>query len=733
MSFVYAIVQANVINLTYYDIDKIELNHMHPKSEKHKSGVYTILFLQLAACLAILFDIPIVRQVIGFIYFTVIPGFVIIKILRLELSKLEAVLFSVGLSVAFLMFMGLLINELGFLLGLTRPLSLIPLMVGLNIPIFICETLVYLRKVSLNIQCDKLDKRLLSILPLSIIPIMCIIGAVKVGVNGDSSILLCTIIAIALLFIIGVVMQKRLPPTFYSISVFMIAIALLYHSSLISNYIIMFGSDICGEYFTFKITQNDARWISENPYLGGSWKSFGRLNSMLSITVLPTIYSSLLNIDPVWLFKILVPLIFALVPLGLYQIWRTHFGNRGAFISAFLFMALSTFYTEILGLNRQMIGELFFVLLLLVIANRKIGKVNKILCFVIFSFALVTSHYALAVIFLFLISFAFIFLLVLKRPSRNITSTMVALFFVIMFLWYIYTSKSTIFNAFLEIGDNIYQQLGDFFNSQTRGETVLKGLGLESPPTIWNMISRMFAYLTEALITIGFIGLILKRKKIQFESESFILTSLSMAFLAALILVPGLANTLNMTRFYHILLFFLAPLCLLGAETIINFTLKTNVRVWSSVLMILVLVPYFLFQTNFVYEVVKTDSWSISLSKYRMDPIRLRGMFGYFDGYRVSGTRWISHNVAVEYAHIYSDFYSKEELRAYGLVYLGFIEIISNVTKVASNGTVYLSSLNVIDEKVVSSLIWNSSELHFLNDMNKVYSNGGSEVCKSVP
>jgi uncharacterized membrane protein len=247
------------------------------------------------------------------------------------------------------------------------------------------------------------------------------------------------------------------------------------------------------------------------------------------------------------------------------------------------------------------------------------------------------------------------------------------------------------------------------------------------------MISRMFAYLTEAFIAIGFVGLIAKRTKIHLDSENFILTSLSMVFLAVLILIPGLANTLNMTRFYHILLFFLAPLCLFGVETFTNFIRKSNTNIMSSVLIILVLVPYFLFQTNFVYEVVKADSWSVPLSRYRMDPIKLKGMFGYFDSYRVFGAQWMHNNIAAEKTQIYSDFYGKEELRCYGLVYLGYIDLISNVTKVTNNGIIYLSSLNVIEGKVVGSLLWNTSELHFLNDMNKIYSNSGSEVYKNMP
>jgi len=284
------------------------------------------------------------------------------------------------------------------------------------------------------------------------------------------------------------------------------------------------------------------------------------------------------------------------------------------------------------------------------------------------------------------------------------------------------------------MGENIRQQLNDFFNPKSRGEMVLRGLGLEPPPTIWNMLSRMFAYLTEALIAIGFIGLITKRRKAHLDIENFIFTTLSVAFLVALILIPGLANTLNMTRFYHILLFFLAPLCLLGAETIIGFIRKPNIKTGSSVLIIMVLVPYFLFQTNFVYEVVKTDIWSVPLGKYRMEAVRLRGMFGYLDCYRVFGAQWISSNVAVGQVQIYSDLWSKDELRCYGLVYLGYIQRISNVTEIKSNDVVYLNSLSVIDEITVGSpqLLWNTSELHSLGNLSKIYSNGGSEIYKNT-
>jgi len=703
---------------------------------KSKQILMVILFLQFIFYFTVTFSIPIARQVIGFLYFTFIPGFILVKLLKLdELDWIETLLFSVGLSIAFLMLGGLLINEFFFLFGVSQPLSLMPLIITFNTLILMGVVLVYLRSEDVKLLNSGSLKISLFALLFVCLPILSIVGAAWSNAYDNNLILLFMITAISLFFVIGVMSKKLLPPKFYPFAVIMIAIALLFHSSFISSHLVHFGSDLTAEYFAFKTTENGAFWNSTFPYLGGLRTNVGRINAMLSVTVLPTIYSSLLNMDSVWMFKIIYPLIFSLVPLGLYQLWQKRFGSKFAFISTFLFMAQETFYTEMMGLNRQIVAEFFFILLLLIIFNIKIKPVNKIIFFIVFSFGLVTSHYGLAQIVLFLISLTLIYLIVLKRPRKNITTNMVVLFFVVMFLWYIYTTDSAVFDSILEFGDYVFRQLGDFFNPTARGETVLRGLGLEAPPSIWHMISRVFAYLTQAFIVIGFVGLVTKRTKIHLETEYLVFTSLVAALLAALILVPGLAETMNMTRFYHILLFFLAPLCVLGAETIVNVISKRNIEVKASVLLLLVLVPYFLFQTYFVYEVTGSDSYSIPLSKQRMDALRLHGYLGYTDAYSVFGARWLSNNVAVGHLQIYSDSYSRgHELRGYGLVFVGYVEALSNVTEVKPAGIVYLSSLNIIKETVASGrYVWNPRELDFLSDLNIVYANGGCEVYKNTP
>ena len=337
-----------------------------------------------------------------------------------------------------------------------------------------------------------------------------------------------------------------------------------------------------------------------------------------------------------------------------------------------------------LGLNRQMVAELFFVLLLFILLRKGITPVNKITCFTIFAFGLVTSHYGLAEICLFFIIFVLVSSVLTKRSSRNITVSMTFIFIIIMFSWYIYTSSSETFNALLSFGNYVFNQLGDFLNPASRGQGVLIGLGAEAAPSIWNAVSRGFAYITQALIVIGFLALVVKKAKVRVERDLFTFCLVAIVLLVLLILVPGLANTMNMTRFYHILLFFLAPLCVVGGQFLVSLVSKRREELLVCILMLVVLVPYFLFQTGFVYEVAGTDSWSVPLSSRRMDPLRLYGHFEYICSPDVAGAQWLSRHASIGNSSLYADVSCVwSSLVIYGMIYTGFVQTLSNLTIVA--------------------------------------------------
>ena len=93
-----------------------------------------IPIIHLLLYIAIGLNIFVFRQIIVFIYLSFIPGFVLLKILKLkETSVLDNILLSVGLSIAFLMFLGLLINELCLTLGISNPLTTIPMTIALSL------------------------------------------------------------------------------------------------------------------------------------------------------------------------------------------------------------------------------------------------------------------------------------------------------------------------------------------------------------------------------------------------------------------------------------------------------------------------------------------------------------------------------------------------------------------------------------------------------------------------
>ena len=85
---------------------------------------FQFLFLGIVGLRAIGIDIPILRQIISFIYLLFVPGLLILRILRFhELGKLKTILFTMGLSITFLYLLGFFINLLYPFLGIHSPIS----------------------------------------------------------------------------------------------------------------------------------------------------------------------------------------------------------------------------------------------------------------------------------------------------------------------------------------------------------------------------------------------------------------------------------------------------------------------------------------------------------------------------------------------------------------------------------------------------------------------------------
>ncbi len=83
-----------------------------------------ILIFLFLTDLSIFFDIPLIRQICGFFFLTILPGLLILQILKLNKTEsIENFVIAVGISITFLMLFGLLINNISLSLDYETPLA----------------------------------------------------------------------------------------------------------------------------------------------------------------------------------------------------------------------------------------------------------------------------------------------------------------------------------------------------------------------------------------------------------------------------------------------------------------------------------------------------------------------------------------------------------------------------------------------------------------------------------
>ena len=682
--------------------------------------VLVIVFFQLLANVTIALNIPVARQVLCFIYLTLVPGIVLLKVIDVHgLNSTEKFLFSIGLSVALVMFLGLIINQIGISFGFSVGFYIPSLLLATNFVVSFLCILCYFLNRDMPWGERKLNFSLLGVLTICL-PVLAILGTALVNFSGNSVILLLMIGIIALTVLTYCVRDR----TNWSLILFMITIALLLHTSLISNYIV--GFDVHPAYHAFKNTQSGGRWT---PIVDKTDLTIPRVNQMLSTTIFPVTYSNVLNLGGSWIFKIVYPLVFALVPVGLYQLYQKYMKKKAAALAAFFMVANTTFFAEMPGLPTQMIAEFFLVLLLIVIFHEKINSTKKMVFFAIFSTGMVVSHYGTSYLFMFILLFAWLFLFLGKKQSK-IKGTYVMLFFVITFSWYIYTSQSASFTTLLRMGQDIYTS---FWTEFINPEQTLREVGMGEPAvSIRHWLGRGLHYTTQFFIVLGVVSIILKwRRSYKFDREYAVISLFALIFLVLPVVVPSF-NLLNIPRMHHVALLFLAPFCIVGGDLFFS-VLPMRRSYMPFVLTLIVVTSLFLFETGFIYEVCGDESWSIPLSMYRIDRTILYGRGYLTECVDVFGAEWLHSNIILtESTVIYADIVSINfPLTSYAVFPRDHTEILSNVTSFDSNAYVYLRNFNTFDNKISSGMQThvNASDIRSrLETFNKIYTNGGSEI-----
>lgn len=699
--------------------------------------ILILLFFQCMIYLTIYSNASIARMVICFTYLLFAPGIVILKLLSINTFDIpEKVLFSAGLSIAFVMFIGLAVNELGRLIT-PCPLSFDLLMPSINVSLLLFSiiAIVYRHKPSSSHASKNKNilKHALFIFTFISLILLGSYGILLVNSSGNNLLIFTLVIAIAIIVSLVLLKDNDFLSEYNSFLLLVIfACSMLFLSTagyvLVTRYIIGLG-DQWVEYYTFKLT-------------GQSWNStFYVTNlattstySMISVTILPTIFANITGMDASLLFKMLFPIVASFTAIGAYKLYKTQTDNKTAFLATFFLITISAF--KGIGPSKQEIASLLYVLIFLLIFKRNIPRSKKIALLTIFGSALVISHYSLSYIFLFtMVLFVLIFALFGHWRSNQVHIVKSHIYFVLFFStaafsWYTFLNGSAVFNNLCEAIGRVINDLDEFLNPYSRG-TALQGLGFVETPTVFHEMSRALFILTEVLLVFGFIKLL--KQGLGFDIKYKIIAIINMGILAINLLLPRIADTFLMERFYQTSLIILAPLGVIGGKFLLDFVFKgRHEKFYVATLAFMVFIPLFVFQSGFVYELVGVQNWSVSFSKHRTSQVELYLKFGCIDDYYFSGTVWLSNNIHSPFNLVYADSLAcGTELRAYAINIADHTTTLTNVTQLKPGDFVYLNPLNTLGGMISDGKnIWNTSDFLFLYDLNKIYSNGGSEVYK---
>jgi uncharacterized membrane protein len=717
----------------------------------NSKGICTLaLSLIVLTDISIALNIPVLRQVFGFIFLTFLPGFLLVKTLRLPRPPLEKLLFLMGLSVSFLMFIPLLMNFLYPALGISQPISLSPLTVTFS-SILAVLTLVAYKKGALDSQITIRDFATVTsgamnpaVLGAALILALGIFGALFVKYDLNSLFSLFSTLSIVVIVVL-VAMSNRVPQRFFPLYILVIAVTLQYSRTLSSPSLT--GIDANYELYFADLVKSVGYW---NPNFAIASVSQSDYYGMLSVVFLPNVYSILLNIDTVWVFWLISPFIFAFVPLGLYQLYKTQttLSSRSAFLATFFVMSFYAFFIDMATLTRQEVAELFLVLVTLLIMNWHSQNLKKGALLILFIGSMVVSHYATSYIFLLFLTVLWVGSVLTaprnrqKRSLSTVSGTMVVLAVCVTFGWYMYAAGGAPYSAFGASVGHVFGSLSSLFSASTN-PSVVGGLGggLQNL-SLAHVLGHYWQIITEVLITVGLVLAILRRNPSKMSTPFLFFALGSFGILLIVIVLPAVGGVYNADRAYALALFFLAPCCIMGAAFIIGAAsgwLRANENMASkltSLCLIAVLVPYFLFNYGFIFEVIENPQnyalpplpQSERVSIYRSNVTWSYLVNGPIPSESVDASAWLSNFKGP--ALVYSDLISTATLIKN--VPADSIRSFSdqNIHDRFNNVYIYLGPANIQQGiiPVTGADAQHVSSFAPLATANRVYSNGLAEV-----
>lgn len=304
---------------------------------------------------------------------------------RVVSGRDSSLMLAVGMAVITDLVVALGVNTLLPLVGTDHPLTRVPLAGAFAMTLVVIGALVPEEHREPRPRRTALPPGAAAVGGLGALAlVLSVAGPVRLNNGFSGKVSAVALVAVAALLLMLLVRRRRYGVPVLETGLYLAATALLLLNSLRGWYIA--GHDIQREYEFFRLTLGGSLWsVSTYP---------DAYNACLSITLLPVSVVRLTAIPDIYVFKLVLPLLFALTPVLVYRSVRNVAPQFVALLSAVYFMVFPTFFTDMTFLGRQEVAFLLLGCTLLVLTDSGRPLLNRRLAFVVLLAGVVLSHYA---------------------------------------------------------------------------------------------------------------------------------------------------------------------------------------------------------------------------------------------------------------------------------------------------------------------------------------------------
>jgi len=526
-----------------------------------------------------------------------------------------------------------------------------------------------------QIAREHYDSLRYSLLPLCILLVLTFLIVSTSYLSARSALLAGFLLLASFIFVVMIRQRQAVADRLYPVVLSAMALSLLLGGAVVSNN--LSGWDIHDEYYLFLQVFYGGAWHAEIPDM---------YNSALSVTILPSFIANMSSLDGISIFKFVFPILFSIVPVLLYRIYRSILPAEGAFLSVLVFVFYPGTYGEITQVARQMIAEILLVLcVLLFLSTNKEQQRSGRVVLILLSVGIVIAHYSLGLIYILLMASYFIMApLISQRFERSSEIVILTLTTVVAFSWYAFSAGASVVLTLTSFLSFAFKSLfTDLLNPASRPLIVQQALGMGTVQLgLLHILSRLTQYAVVLCVILGFLTYVCMRKKSVTERRIIPFMTGSFLFVLSAIMLPFFSNALNFSRFYQIALMFVSPCFYIGAEklreslaSISNYfvhSLRARTRLGTrSLLPAVLLLSYLLFTSGWVWAVSMDSPTSYVFDWRRMaNSTDVSLKIQYFATYTVAedaaAASWLRSYVSNS-RKVCSDYLSRDHtLNSYG-------------------------------------------------------------------